>query len=114
MKNSCGDGNKAAFRRIVKRGAEPGLLAYDGDTPVGWCAISPREEYGGLARSRILKPVDDQPVWSITCFYVARAYRRMEWQVGVFLAEDLYVGIFGIAHGVLSVLSMSFILESIQ
>lgn len=72
----CGDGNKAAFRRLVRRGAEPGLLAYDGATPVGWCAIAPREEYGGLARSRILKPVDDRPVWSVTCFFVARAARR--------------------------------------
>jgi GNAT superfamily N-acetyltransferase len=23
-----------------------------------------------------LSPVDDQPVWSITCFFVARPYRR--------------------------------------
>ena len=72
----CGDGNKAAFRRIVRRGDEPGLLAYDGDTPVGWCALAPREEYGALARSRLLKPVDTQPVWSITCFFVARTHRR--------------------------------------
>jgi GNAT superfamily N-acetyltransferase len=24
----------------------------------------------------VLKPVDDQSVWSVTCFYVARNYRR--------------------------------------
>ena len=72
----CGDGNKAAFRRIVRRGDEPGLLAYAGEEPVGWCAVAPREEYGGLARSRIAKPVDERPVWSITCFYVAKAFRR--------------------------------------
>ena len=87
----CGEGNKAAFRRIVRRGDEPGLLAYDGETPVGWCALAPREEYGGLARSRTLKPVDDQPVWSITCFYVARSHRRRGVTVALLEAGATYV-----------------------
>jgi GNAT superfamily N-acetyltransferase len=26
--------------------------------------------------SRILKPVDDRPVWSVVCFFVAKPYRR--------------------------------------
>lgn len=71
-----GDGNRKAFQRIVGSGTCPGILAYAGDEPVGWCAIEPREAYGGLARSRILAPVDDRPVWSVTCFYVAKGYRR--------------------------------------
>jgi len=29
-----------------------------------------------LAHSRVLKPVDDQEVWSVTCFYVAKKHRR--------------------------------------
>ena len=69
----------------------PGLLAYDGDTPVGWCALAPREEYGGLARSRILKPVDDEPVWSITCFYVARSHRRRGVTVALLEAAARFV-----------------------
>ena len=72
----CGDGNKAAFRKIVKQGHEPGLLAYDGAEPIGWMALAPREEYSALARSRLFKPVDDNPVWAITCFYVAKTHRR--------------------------------------
>jgi GNAT superfamily N-acetyltransferase len=71
-----GAANKRAMRALVRRGATPGLLAYDGDTPVGWCALAPREEYAGLARSRIAKPIDDRPVWSVTCFFVARTHRR--------------------------------------
>lgn len=71
-----GEANHAAFRALVESGATPGVLAYDGDEPVGWCAIAPRSEYTRLARSRSLKPVDDQPVWSITCFFVARSHRR--------------------------------------
>ncbi len=68
--------NEAAFRRRVKKGPPPGLLAYANGEPVGWCALAPRSEYPRLANSRILKPVDEQPVWSVTCFFVARGFRR--------------------------------------
>ena len=57
-------------------GPPPGLLAYDDGRPVAWCALAPRETYHALANSRILKPVDDQPVWSVVCFFVAKPYRR--------------------------------------
>ena len=69
-------GNKRAIKKIIRAGAEPGLLAYADGEPIGWCAIAPREAYPSLDRSRVLKRVDDQPVWSVTCFYVARGYRR--------------------------------------
>ena len=71
-----GAGNRAAFRKIVRAGELPGLLAYDGRRPVAWCAIAPRGAYPGLANSRILRPVDERQVWSISCFYVQRDYRR--------------------------------------
>lgn len=72
-----GEGNKQFLKSMVEDGVEPGLLAYDGDTPVGWIALAPRNEYSTLARSRILKPVDDQSVWSVTCFFVSRSHRKM-------------------------------------
>ena len=71
-----GAGNKRALRRIVASGEPTGILAYQGDEPIGWTAIAPREVYVGLARSRVLKPVDAQPVWSVTCFYVQREHRH--------------------------------------
>lgn len=71
-----GEGNKAAFREIVLAGEIPGLLVYVDGVPAGWCAVQPREAFPGLARSRILKPVDDTPVWAVTCFFIARAHRR--------------------------------------
>lgn len=72
-----GAGNKRALKKIVTAGrAAPGILAYVGKEPLGWCAIAPREQYLGLERSRILKPVDDQPVWSISCLFIKRAHRR--------------------------------------
>jgi GNAT superfamily N-acetyltransferase len=72
---STGDQNHAALRALVESGREPGVLAYAGGEPVGWCAVAPRSEYARLARSRTLQPIDDEPVWSITCFFV-RAFRR--------------------------------------
>jgi GNAT superfamily N-acetyltransferase len=71
-----GGKNRRAFRRVVTRGPAPGMLAYEGRRAVGWCAFAPREEYGALARARSLKPVDDRPVWSVTCFFVAPDWRR--------------------------------------
>lgn len=70
-----GAGNRAAFEAIVEAGPAPGLLVYQSDRPVGWCAVAPRECYPTLERSRILKRVDEQPVWSVTCFFVAREQR---------------------------------------
>jgi len=71
-----GEKNKALFHSIVNSGQPVGLLAYTGDVPVGWCAISPRENYSSLERSRLYKRVDDRQVWSITCFFTDRKYRR--------------------------------------
>jgi GNAT superfamily N-acetyltransferase len=67
--------NKRAFKRIVYSGEVPGIIAYAGRLPVGWCAVAPRESFSALERSRVLKPVDEKPVWSIACFFIARAYR---------------------------------------
>ena len=71
-----GEGNRRAFRKLVRSGAEPGVLAYADGAPAGWCAIAPREQYPVLTRSRVLKPVDNQPVWAVTCFFIDRKVRR--------------------------------------
>jgi GNAT superfamily N-acetyltransferase len=70
------DKNKAAFRAVVKRGPPPGLLAFDGNMAVGWCQLTPRDDLPWLDESRQLTRVDDAPVWSLSCFYVRRGYRK--------------------------------------
>ena len=70
-----GEPNRIAFRTIVESGVVPGILAYSDGEPVGWCAVEPRESYPTLDRSRTLARVDSEPVWSITCFYIARHFR---------------------------------------
>jgi ribosomal protein S18 acetylase RimI-like enzyme len=67
--------NRADFKALVDAGASTGILAYRGDQAVGWLSFGPREDYAKLARSPVMKPVDDQPVWSIICFVVPAAHR---------------------------------------
>jgi len=68
--------NKAALRAVTKRGPPPGLLAFDGDLAVGWCQLTPRAALPWLDRAPLVGRVDDVPVWSLSCFYVRRGYRR--------------------------------------
>jgi ribosomal protein S18 acetylase RimI-like enzyme len=67
--------NKVKFQRLVESGPVTGLLAFDGDTAVGWVAIQPRTSFPALDRSRLLKPVDDESVWSMPCFYIKSGHR---------------------------------------
>jgi GNAT superfamily N-acetyltransferase len=70
-----GESNRRAMRRLVAAGAQPGILAYAGVEPVGWCSVGPREQFVRLTASRTLAPVDARPVWSVSCFFV-----RRDWQ----------------------------------
>lgn len=63
-------------KSIIDSGTVTGLLAYLHGDVVGWVAVEPRSAYPKLAHSRALKPVDDQPVWSVTCFFVAKEFRK--------------------------------------
>ena len=72
-----GSETRQMHKSIVDSGVATGLLAYLHGEVVGWIAVEPREAYPRLARSRALKPLDDQSVWSVTCFFVAKKSRRM-------------------------------------
>lgn len=69
-------GHKELLRTLVQQGVEPGIIAYADGVPAGWVALAPREQYKRLATSKHLGPVDDQPVWVISCFYIFRDYRH--------------------------------------
>jgi GNAT superfamily N-acetyltransferase len=70
-----GEERKAGLKRLVDSGQAPGILAYLEDEPVAWVSVAARETYPSLERSRTLRRVDRQPVWSIVCFFVAKPYR---------------------------------------
>jgi GNAT superfamily N-acetyltransferase len=71
------EGHKKTMRTIVHSEIVPGLIAYADGIPAAWVAVEPREHYERLKTSEILAPVDDLPVWSITCFFIQRDYRRL-------------------------------------
>lgn len=87
-----GPGTKRKMRAIVRKGPPPGLIAYAGREPVGWCAVGPREDYSRLARSKILAPPDGKPVWSVTCFFVRKDWRRRGVTVALLEESARFVG----------------------
>ncbi len=85
-----GEKNRRAFKRIVDSGAEPGLLAYLDDKPVGWCAIQPRQAFPRMEKSRVLRPIDDAPVWCVPCLFVAKEHRGTKISIGLLVAAVRY------------------------
>jgi GNAT superfamily N-acetyltransferase len=71
-----GDGNKAAMRKLAKRRTPPGVVAYLDDEPVAWCGFGDRSDFPRMERSALLKPVDDEPVVSLTCLLVRKGHRE--------------------------------------
>jgi GNAT superfamily N-acetyltransferase len=76
FQRNYGQGNRLLLQRAIEEGKTPGILAYHEGRPVGWCSIAPREDFPVLGRSPTLRPIDDLPVWSIVCFFVAGPLRR--------------------------------------
>ena len=68
--------SKKALKALAAKEPPPGLLGYRGKTPVGWVSLGPRQDFSKLERSPVMKPVDDQPVWSIVCFVVPSEFRK--------------------------------------
>jgi GNAT superfamily N-acetyltransferase len=68
---------KSCMETLVRSQSPIGVLAYDGDEPVGWCSVAPRETYVRLERSRTMPRLTTRttPTWTILCFFVARPYR---------------------------------------
>ncbi len=71
-----GDANRAGIKSLAESELPPGLIAADGDRPAGWISVAPRANFIRLQTSRVLKPVDDRAVWSVSCFLIAKDFRR--------------------------------------
>lgn len=67
--------NRRTLKELVTRGPAPGVLGYHKGDTFGWCAIGPRKHLRTLEHSRVLRPVDQKPVWCISCVFIARPYR---------------------------------------
>lgn len=71
-----GEGNRQAMQDLVDHGMIPGIIGYLDGQPAAWCSVGPRADFPTLDNSRILKAVDEQPVWSITCLFIQKQFRR--------------------------------------
>jgi len=73
---------KRRFGAIVKKGPPPGLLAYEGEVPVGWVAVGPRSSVFRFNTGKLSQPLgdDDGPnpdkTYAITCFYTRAGHRK--------------------------------------
>lgn len=76
--DALGDGSREAAARALASGAATsfGVVTYRDGVPVGWCHVAPRSEIPRLVASRLIRPVDDLPVWSIVCLVVRAGHRR--------------------------------------
>jgi len=86
-----GSGNRRSIKAIVESGEVPGILAYLRGEAIGWCAVAPRDSFPRLERSRVLKRIDESPVWSITCFFVDKSHRNRGLTVRLLGAATEYV-----------------------
>lgn len=68
--------NKAEFSQLVKSNLPLGLLAFSGNLCVGWCQLTPRNALPWMDKTWRLKRVDDMPVWSLSCFYIRKGWRK--------------------------------------
>ena len=88
-----------AMTTIARRRRAPGLLAFEGDEPVGWVAIAPRTELARIESSRATPRVDDEAVWIIPCVTVRKTARGRGIAVALIRAAVAYAA----RHGAPSV-----------
>lgn len=76
FKAGWGEKNRETLERLVKTGAEPGLIAYVDGLPAGWVSVAPRGNFDRLSRSKNFAPLDGKDVWAVNCFVVAQPFRQ--------------------------------------
>ncbi|MGE5106023.1 MAG: GNAT family N-acetyltransferase [Sphingobacteriales bacterium] len=77
FQNNKPGGNKKLMKQLVKKNQQVGLIASVDKEPVGWIALAPREDYIKIENSRAFKRIDEKRVWSITCFFIKKEFRKM-------------------------------------
>ena len=87
---SASQRQRDAMTQLARRRRAPGLLAFEGDEPVGWAAIAPRSELGRIEASRATPRVDDEDVWVIPCITVRKTARGRGIAVALIQAAVAY------------------------
>ncbi|HEX7411264.1 MAG TPA: GNAT family N-acetyltransferase, partial [Bacteroidales bacterium] len=64
------------MKELVWENKPTGMIALYEGIAIAWCALAPRKDFIKLSKSRVHKPIDDKPVWSIPCFFIHKDFRR--------------------------------------
>ena len=91
MAAQMGQANRQAMQTLFESGDVPGLIAYRNREPVGWCQVAPRRSFPRLATARVLKPVDQHDVWSVSCLLIDKSHRRRGLSVDLLKAAAGFV-----------------------
>lgn len=84
---------RAALAKLARRRKNSaGLLAYQGDEPVGFVSLGPRHDFSRVENSRATPPVDDVAAWVIPCITVRRGHRGQGVAVAMIRAAVEYAG----------------------
>ena len=86
------EGNKNKMKELVWAGVPTGVLGIYEGKAIAWCAFAPREDYLKLEKSRVHKRIDSKPVWSVTCFFIEKQFRRMGVSVAMLNGLIKYAG----------------------
>lgn len=83
-------GNKQSMKQLVFENKPTGFLGFYDGKAIAWCALAPRKDFIKLSKSRVHKPIDDKPVWSIPCLFIHKDFRMHGVSTALLKAVILY------------------------
>ncbi|HWR51327.1 MAG TPA: GNAT family N-acetyltransferase [Bryobacteraceae bacterium] len=73
---SKGEKNRRALKSAIEAGEVHAVIAFDGESAVGWCSFGPRETFPRIQSVKALRGEAPPGTWSIVCFYIRAKWRR--------------------------------------
>ena len=84
---------RATLAKLARRRKNSaGLVAYEGNEPIGFISLGPRHDFSRIANSRATPPVDEVAAWVIPCITVRRGHRGQGVAVAMIRAAVEYAG----------------------
>ncbi len=72
--------NRRDKKSLVDDDRSHGVLLYDRESPIGWCAYGLKQEFPRIDNGRNYRRMNlengPEKLWRITCFFVDRDYRK--------------------------------------
>lgn len=91
LENATSESNHVLLKGQIDSGVSVGLLAYIGDKAVGWCGVSPRNNFVRLeGHPHFQTPITDKTIWTIICLFVSKQARKQGVASGLLNAAVKY------------------------